>query len=88
MHVTAFVLDPQTNPSTLALSRSVLGMGRNVGVGLETRMATSGNQEFGGGIFMATNVKSFVLFSFSVTFHLSASTQVFRKTFITSSLET
>lgn len=41
-----------------------------------------------GVIFMATNVKSFVLFSFSVTFHPSASTQVFRKTFIASSLET
>lgn len=38
--------------------------------------------------FMATNVKSFVLFSFSVTFHPSASTQVFRKTFTASSLET
>lgn len=41
-----------------------------------------------GVIFMATNVKSFVLFSFSVTFHPSASTQVFRKTFTVSSLET
>lgn len=70
----------------LALSRSVLEMGRNVGLGLETRMATNVTQEFWG-LFLWQQM-SRVLFSFSVTCHLSASTQVFRKTFIVSSLET